>query len=153
MGKTGPLCWRNIALCERCLFTQILIFIYLSHYITIAYLQKKEWGEKNSHKDNLLKSRMTPYKNKSPHKYHKNYYNLTKSCNIYNFVIYRASMFQNYATRSQTTMLDMVIEKPSMWKLCACERHETTSSDNWYRTDCSGNQSSAVELLWTDCLS
>ena len=60
---------------------------------------------------------------------------------------YRPTMFQNCTAR--TTMLDMVIEKAP----CACERHETICSDNCVMVNGNGNESStAVELLWTDCL-
>ena len=43
----------------------------------------------------------------------------------------------------------------NMKAVCTCERHETTSSDNCDMVnDRSGNESStAVELLWTYCLS
>ena len=43
----------------------------------------------------------------------------------------------------------------NMKAVCTCERHETTSSDNCDMViDRSGNEpSTAVELLWTDCLS
>ena len=55
--------------------------------------------EEKSHKDNLQKSRVTPYKNKSPHKNYKNYNKLTKNCNnSYNFVTNLITLALNLST-------------------------------------------------------
>ena len=48
----------------------------------MAYLQEKEEEKKNSHKDNLQKSRVTPYKNKSPQTHQNIRIFLETSCNL-----------------------------------------------------------------------